>query len=307
MSLDTAKATAQLRGLTTKFDNAVRGATPFYPQVCTIAPSTGADERYAWLGNMPGVREWIGDRKFGQLRASDFILKNKKWETSLEIAKDDIADDRLGMYDMALPQLGIEAAYHPDELLFETAIVGGESTACSDGQYAIDTDHAWGDSGTQSNDLTYNAADHTAVTAAEFKAAYHAARKAMLKFKNDRGKLLIRPVVAGQRQFLVVVPPELEIPAYEGLKSQLLGGGNSNVVRDEPEIVVSAHLTSAVKWHLFFTGGALKPFVFQQRKPIVRGMKGLDDMETQDVKFMADARYNIGYLAWWTWVQTEFN
>ena len=41
MALDTAKATVTLRDLTAKFDNRVRATTPFYPQLCTIANSTG--------------------------------------------------------------------------------------------------------------------------------------------------------------------------------------------------------------------------------------------------------------------------
>jgi hypothetical protein len=32
----------------------------------------------------------------------------------------------------------------------------------------------------------------------------------------------------------------------------------------------------------------------------------LNDIETKDVKFMTEARYNVGYLAWWTAVLTTF-
>ena len=48
------------------------------------------------------------------------------------------------------------------------------------------------------------------------------------------------------------------------------------------------------------TGEAVKPFVFQRREPLTRMMKGIDDLETKDVKFMTEARYNVGYFAWWT-------
>ena len=71
MALDTAKAEVILRCLTVKFVNAVAGATPFYPQVCTTVDSSGRDEKYAMLGNMPGVREWIGDREVKQLHPKD--------------------------------------------------------------------------------------------------------------------------------------------------------------------------------------------------------------------------------------------
>lgn len=304
MALDTAKATVTLRTLTKKFDNAIQASSPFYPQVCTVIPSDGADEAYGMLGNVPGIREWLGDRQFKELRAGTFTIANKHWESSLLIKKTDLADDRMGMYGPLMDQLAIEAAYHPDELFF-TALVNGESTACFDGQYFFDTDHSWGDSGTQDNDLTYAAATGTTPTAAEFRAAFHQARTALVKFKNDQGKFLNRPITMGMSSLLLVVPPELELTAYEALTATILSN-NSNVVIDSPKIVVSPHLTNAAKFYLFNTGSPLKPFVFQAREPLSRQMKGLDDAETKDVKFMTEARYNVGYLAWWTGVLTTF-
>ena len=307
MALDTAKATVTLRDLTAKFDNRVRATTPFYPQLCTITNSTGSDEKYGMLGNMPGVREWLGDRQFHELRAANFTIENKHWENSLLIKKTDIADDRMGMYGPIMEQMAVEAATHPDELLFETLIADGDTTACFDGQFFYDTDHVWGDSGSQSNDLTYNASDHTAVTAAEFKAAFHAALTTMLDYKNDYGKLLNRPVHTSFNNIMVLVPTELWEAAVTGLKSQLLGGGDTNIVLNDPKIVVSPHLTSAVEFYVFNLGGMLKPFVFQAREPLSRGIKGLDDIETKDALFMTEARYNLGYFAWWTSTMTTFN
>ena len=304
MALDTEKATVKLRTLTQRFDNRLKSATPFYPQISTIIQSDGFDESYGMLGSMPGIREWLGDRQFKELRAGTFTITNKHWENSLLIKKTDLADDRMGLYGPLMEDLAIEAAYHPDELFF-TALVNGETTACFDGQYFFDTDHSWGDSGTQDNDLTYAAATSTVPTAAEFRGAFHAARAGMLKFKNDQGKLLNRPVSTGLTNLLCVVNPDFEVIAKEALTAQILSN-NSNVVVDAPRIVSSAYLTDSSKMYLFNLDGALKPFVFQAREPISRQMKGLDDIETKDVKFMTESRYNVGYLAWWKAVLTTF-
>ena len=91
MAFNTAKATATMRGLTQTFDQAVQSAAPFYPTVSTVVQSNGADEAYGMLGSMQGMREWLGERKFQQLRAADFTIKNKKWESSLLVSKDDIS------------------------------------------------------------------------------------------------------------------------------------------------------------------------------------------------------------------------
>lgn len=307
MTLDTAKTTAVLRGITQKFDDGVEMATPFYPEICTIVPSTRRDEQYAKLGGMPGVREWIGDRQFHQLRAADFVLKNKLWENSLGIEREDLEDDVTNLYGPVLAEMGSEAAHHPDELLLEV-LVAGETEASFDGQNFFDTDHEWGDSGQQSNDLTYNAATTAVITEDEFRAAYHAARAAMLNFKRDNGKPYIRPKVRPLQKLMLLVPTTLEETANKAINKLLVESGETNIVLDKPTIVTlpDSYLSSSVKFYLLNLGTMLKPFVFQARRPLSRQMKGLNDKEFRDVKFMTDARYNVGYLAWWNAVLTTF-
>ena len=306
MALNTAKAEVVMRGLTATFDNSAKAATPFYPKICTTAPSDGADEKYGFIGNMPGVKEWKGARQFEQLRAASFEIVNKHWESSLLVDKNDVKDDRMNMYGPLMQGLAEEAMHHPDELWFEL-MVGGESTACFDGQNFYDTDHEWGDSGAQSNDLTYDATDPDAVTVAEFKAAYHQARQALLGYRRDNGKLFRRPVVGGMKDLLLIVPLALESVAWEAIYAELTGGGNTNVVIDKPVIETSAMLTSGRKFYLHKLGEPLRPFVWQPREPLSRDYKGLDDIEVKHVKFMTEARYNMGYLAWWNSVLTTFN
>jgi phage major head subunit gpT-like protein len=302
MALDIASAQVKLRDITAKFDNGVDSAQPFYPSVCYDASSVRSSEKYGWIGNMPGMREWVGDRQFSELRSANFVIDNKHFESSLAIKKTDIADDNLGQYGPIMEQLGIEAAHHPDELWFN-ALELGESTACFDGQFFFDTDHSWGKSGTQSNDLTSTVADTSAVTVAELKTAIRSAVQQMLGFKNDQGKLYHRPTVSRLNDLTLLVPLALRDVAYDALESQLLNN-STNVIVDRPNIVASPYLTSSVKFYLFKTGDPVKPFVFQQREPLSRMMKGLDDIETKDVKFMTEARYNVGYFAWWTAVLT---
>ena len=69
MALDTAQVTAIKRGITARFDRIVGQAESevFYPTLSTIVNSSGIDEQYAFLGAMPGVREWFGERDFQQL------------------------------------------------------------------------------------------------------------------------------------------------------------------------------------------------------------------------------------------------
>lgn len=305
MTTDTARTVATLRSLTQRFDIGRENASPFYPSVCTVIPSNGADEEYGGMGSVPGVKEWLGDRQFATLRAAKFTITNREWENSIRVEKNDIDDARLLKYGPIIEQMGMEAEHHPDELLFE-AIAAGESTACFDGQYFFDTDHSWGDSGTQSNDLTATAATGTTPTETEFRTAYHAARSAMLGYKNDSGKLFHRPTIKPLNDLMLLVPPSLEETATAALTKTLVNSGETNIVLDRPKIVPCAYLTDAAKFYMLRVGQPLKPFIFQARRPISRQMKGMDDREYKDVKFMCDARYNVGYFAWWNAVLTTF-
>jgi len=304
MSLDTAKATVTLRSLTGKFDREVRAYKPFYPEVSNVITSDGADEQYGMLGSLPQMREWLGDRVEHELRAANFIVANKHWESTLRIKKTDIADDRMKMYGMLMPDLGQRAASHPDKLFFET-LVAGSSTACLDGQYFFDTDHVFGDSGTQDNDLTSNATDHTAVTLAEFKAAWLACITKLIGYKDDRGEPLNAPTIDRFDSLVVIVPGALRQVAHDAFDSTLISN-STNIVIDKPRVICSPYLTDGATFYVLNTEGFLQPFLFQEREPLQRQYKGLDDLQMKDVLFMTEARYAMAYVAWWKAVRYEF-
>jgi phage major head subunit gpT-like protein len=307
MALTTASAAVALRDLTAKFDKAVKAASPFYPRIATVVQSEGAEEKYGWFGDMPGMREWLGERVFNELRAATFEIVNKHWESSLHIQKTDLADARLLKYVTPIESLAAEASYHPDELTF-SLFAAGESALCYDGQFFFDTDHSFGSSGSQSNDLTYAAATGTTPTTAEFRAAYNAAYAAMLAFKGDNGKSFFRPVQGSQMIApIVFVSPTLYPIAQEALiNTRNDANGNPVLILGSPEVIPISYLTDATKFYVVNTNSALKPFIFQQREPLSRQTKGADDLETKSVKFMTEARYNAGYGAWWNAVLTTF-
>lgn len=308
MALDTAKAVAASRSLTAKFEKEAAAVRTWYPTISTVVPSDGADEQYGILGAMPSIREYLGDRQYAKLRGATYTLANKEWEGSLEIAKKDIADDRLGLYDGSLTSLAQRAASHPDKLLM-TAITNGESTACFDSQYFFDTDHSWGASGSQDNDLTYAAATGTTPTVDEFLASYEQARSAMMGYVDDNGEPLHSDVITGLNsglQFVALVPRQLETIAKKAFNQILNNSGGTNIVLDRPEVAMSTHLSSAAKWYLFRVDVPLKPFIFQARTPLSSTTSGEMDMNMKDMQFGTYARYNVGYGAWWNAVLTTF-
>lgn len=129
-------------------------APPQWDRVATTVPSTTSQNEYGWLGEIEGMREWVGDRQISDLASSGYTIKNKKFERTIEVKGDDIDDDNVGVYSMRFRNLGRVAAAHPNELVF-AALKAGFTTNCFDGQFYFDTDHpvinADGSMGTYAN------------------------------------------------------------------------------------------------------------------------------------------------------------
>jgi phage major head subunit gpT-like protein len=115
-------------------------ATSQFAKVATVVPSSTGSEEYAWLGQLPNVREWIGDRVINGILTHGYSIKNKNFELTVAVPKPSIEDDQYGVYSPLMTEMGRATAAHPDQLVF-TLLAAGPSTLCYDGQYFFDTDH----------------------------------------------------------------------------------------------------------------------------------------------------------------------
>ena len=89
---------------------------------------------------MPQMREWIGDREIQNLSAYDYVIKNKKFEMTIAVPRDDIEDDTYGVYNPMFQNLGECAARHPNEQCYG-ALMAGFKNACYDGKPFFSADH----------------------------------------------------------------------------------------------------------------------------------------------------------------------
>ncbi len=140
---------ALYKGFRTIFNESFDAVKPQYEGVAMVVPSTVREETYAWLGAFPSMREWIGERQVRNLDLQSYSIRNKDWEVTIEVDRNDLEDDSVGIYRPIIAELGRSAAMHPDALVF--GLMGtGFSTACYDGQYFFDSAHPVG-SATVSN------------------------------------------------------------------------------------------------------------------------------------------------------------
>ena len=108
--------------------------------VATTVPSSTKSEEYGWLGKVPGMREWLGDRVIQNVASHDYTIKNRDFELTVGVDKNDILDDNVGVYTPLMEEMGRSVEAHPDELVW-ALLKAGFVTACYDGQNYFDTDH----------------------------------------------------------------------------------------------------------------------------------------------------------------------
>lgn len=265
-----------------------------YARVATRVPSTTGTEEYGWLGKIPSVREWIGERQVNKLGTHGYAIKNKDYEITVEVDRNDILDDKYGIYSPMFEEMGMSVSALPDQLIFDL-MKNGFTGLCYDGQPFFDAEHpviaadgsvslvantdAVAGSGapwflldtkralkpfifqerqafnlvskTNVNDdnvfwhksFIYGS-DGRANVGYGFwqmafgskktldKAAYAAAREALMGMKGDQGRPL------GITPNLLVVPPSLEGEALEILNAERDAAGATNVYKGTAELLV---------------------------------------------------------------------
>ncbi len=116
------------------------GTKSHYDKIAMTTRSSTREEEYGWLGQFPELREWSGDRHIHGLQAHGFTIKNRKFESTVEVDRDNISDDNYGIYSPMFSEMGRTTRQHPDSLVFDL-LKSGFTTKCYDGQNYFDTDH----------------------------------------------------------------------------------------------------------------------------------------------------------------------
>ncbi|HBE9179116.1 MULTISPECIES: Mu-like prophage major head subunit gpT family protein [Serratia] len=273
------------------FQNAFNQTPTEWNKVAMLVPSTGKENDYSWLSRFPKMREWIGDKTVRALEAFNYTIRNKDWEATVEVDRNDIRDDQLLGYAIQAQSAGQSAAELPSDIVYEL-INKGFVNLCFDGQPFFDTDHpvagaSVSNKGTKKLSVTSRAAA---------QASYGAARTAMRSFKDDEGaSLRIRPT-------LLVVPPALEDDANFLMTADKFPDGTPNTYKGTAEVLVVAELTSDTAWFLFDTTNPMKPLIYQEReKPEFVEQTDYNNDNVfmrKKFRFGAEARANGGYGFW---------
>jgi phage major head subunit gpT-like protein len=277
--------------------------------VSNLFNSDQSSETYAFLGMSPAMREWVGGRQAKGLRGNSFTIANKHYEATIEVERRDVRRDKTAQILARVNEFADSAMTHWASLL-SSLLLSGPTTVCYDGQYYFDTDHAEGDSGTQSNSISVDisalpASVHGSVTAPsveEMQQSILSGIAQILSFKDDRGE----PMNENAREFVVTVPVGLYLTAVAAtsalVTTALQQNLNPNLVASlRVDVQMNPRLTWTDKFALFRTDSAIKGLIRQSETDVELKAKAEGSEYEFDHgawQFGIDAWRNVGYGYW---------
>jgi len=232
-------------------------------------------------------------------------VENMKYEATLEVDRDEIADDQLGQIRIRIAELAQRAATHKDYLIAQLLINGATAGYHSyDGVPFFGATHESGASGAQDNDLAPSAVAPTNPTTAEFKESLKAAIGAMLAFVDDQGE----PMALNMDGLMCLVPPSMMYAAMEAVNAAIISN-TSNVMAGVARVATFPWLTTATTWYLCKNDGVVRPFIFQDREPIeFDALSEGSEEEFRREKYLygVRGRYRMTYGYWQYCVRSVF-
>jgi len=270
-----------------------------------------ASEEYAWLGQSPAMREWVGGRNAKGLPESNMTIINKHYEATLDILVRDLRRDKSGQALVRIREMAQRANAHWASLL-TTLILSGTTATCYDGQYFFDTDHSEGDSGTQDNDISIDISalpvatggTVTAPAVAEMQFCIVQAITAILGFLDNQGE----PMNENATEFLVMVPLTLYHAALQAVSTPAqvaeTQSALSEIGRDfKIEVVGNARIGTdwTDEFAVFRTDSAIKPLIRQEETAVKMAVKGYGseyEFDNDAHQYGIDTWRNVGFGLW---------
>lgn len=291
------------------FTEAMLGATSDpISDLAWYTQSDGASEKFRLGGDVPEMEKRLGgEREFATLQNADFEIRNEDFATGITMHENDIEDDRIGVYEPFVAQLGQNAAAFPSRYIGYHLLNGfagnlfpekklGAGVGYTGAQF-FSASHSMMGGPSQSNLVGALALTEANLQIADLKL------RAMRTWKGDR--------TLGMKGTTLIVGPKQEKAAIELIKSLWIinAGGNAN--KDNVfwygryTVMVSERIeigSAQENWWFLadLSKPAFKPVIWQMRRPL-RSLNpnGPDSealLQSGQLRFAVDARAGIGFF-----------
>ena len=271
-------------------------------RIATVINTTQPSQKYAWLGTVPPMREFIDERRPSGMASYSVTIEDKVFEASLAVDRRAIEDDQLDMIRMRVRDLAFRVSAHRQQMVVE-ALANGTTGIGYNGQPLLSTSHPVSGG-------TYSNRGSSALDASTLAAGINS----MMLTPDDQGTPL------GISPDTLVVGPKLQWTAMELVESPVVVyGANandtvpptpySNAFKGRLNVVVSPFISGASDdyWFLLDTKRPIKGIILQQRSDVPVEFTAMDDPNASEAAWMRDrfyygvrGRYNVGFGLWQT-------
>ncbi len=240
---------AVFTGLKATFNEAVQGTeNERINRLMEVVPSTSGAEQYptaTLLGDLEEVLDEVTITNIGTFVQS---VPNRTFARIVQVKRNDIADDNIGVYRPGVRQLGRRAALYPLRLAAEV-LPAGFTDQWIDGTTIFSDSHEWvgGQSWSNRSDVALNAAN--------FEAAVNALE----------GRVGPDAAPLGLEPDLLVCGLANKAAAEAILEVQYLEGGQSNRNYKKCELLVLSRFGAGEAWFVMDTD-PVKPMILQDRE-----------------------------------------
>jgi len=269
----------------------------------TFVKSTDDTEVYPWLGDLPEVREWLGPRQANDLASGDFSIKNKKFESTISVKRDDIEDDKIDGIKIRINSMAKKMAAYPEQLTMNFLLGALSSAAapylCHDGQGFFDTDHPAPEGGS---------AQSNKVAAALTSANLWVGIQAMMMFRDTKNNpmgivpdtLLVEPCLA--ETAIKLCNSEYHVDSAVANVTQSINALKEFKIK--PVVCPDLYSTGTAangNWILLCTTGTVKPVILQERRKVEFDAMERDSnsgFELDEYRYGTSWRGNVGAGLW---------
>lgn len=269
-------------------------------------------ETYRWLAALPAMREWLGGRNVNRLEVHEQIIRNKRWEASLQVSREELRRDKTDQIQLRINELAARASQHWGKLLTDL-VEAGTTTTAYDGANFFSDSHTEGDQGSQDNLLTSDVGTPALPTAAEMETAIFQALESLLKFKDAGGE----PMNQSLSELTIMVPVNMFGAANRALNDGVITDGAGtrtntliNLGGFNFRLVVNPRLSSDIKFYTFRSDAAIKPYILQQETaPQIEALAEGSDFafENDAHQYGVSQSMNVGQAIWQYAAQTTLN
>lgn len=286
---------ALLKGIKSTFSQLFNNAADPVFGFAINRVSSDTDKEDYWIPEtLPGIKEWIDERHFGDFRDFNLTIVNKDYDAGLKVFRNTLKDSKKNLGGNIDQWIKMHVNLYkdfPDQLC---QIILDDNTACFDGTALFANTRPNIDTGSYAIDNLISGTSSSTYSLAEFEADYLSAKTKLRGFRDKNDQMFNKT-----SKLVAFVPQHMEDIANKLLaeRAQRIYNGTAevdNLYAGDAKVFVNTEQSTVTNndWYLINEAAFMKPFIIQDRESV--DWKVFDDKKFKFLEYGYDFRMGYG-------------